>query len=106
MLKRETITIQTHGGPTTIEAWVDLELAAHETVGDPLADQWTITHVPTGMSFGSAGRFSFRHDALAAVRDLLATGIRWADTAEVARNGKTIREIMARHGAVGGKTDA
>lgn len=99
---RQTISIRVERGLKSIDAWRDWEFACHKRALDHgfSADEWSITHVPSGICFPAT--LPDRDRAEAAMREIAALRSDWAAfdvTASLTAELKaSILAIFVRHG--------
>lgn len=99
----ETIVIATTMSPVQKPAWRYGDLAVHKQMNH---DAWTITHLPTGLSFARAGVFSNAENAAAAMVEVHCLKNDWSDTSgwNLAELGRLAREVFGRHGSMPSRT--
>ena len=74
LCERGEIEICVDGGVARVEAWRLDPLAVNF---DSTLDLYSVTHLPSGQSFGSIGYFKTERQAVSAMVDLIRIGFDW-----------------------------
>lgn len=87
------------GGTSRVCAWRFGDLAAHRALG---SDKWEITHLPSGLCFGSLGQFRAADHALPCMIEIARLRNTWRhiDEGDVLAMRDQLAEIYKRHGAL------
>lgn len=95
----ERVQVVLGNGPRTVMGWRCGDLAANEHPAAP--DRWTITHLPTGLSFSSLGLFANAETAIQAMLEVSPLRNDWTsiDYDELASLKARCKPIFERHKA-------
>lgn len=93
LVSYEPIEIAGPFGPMKTQGYRLRELAAHHTLSDKT--YWTVSHLPSGLSFGF--RFQFLYQALNAMRALLLLRASWRCTPQDVEATPGVYETLVAH---------
>lgn len=102
------ITVRAAFGERAVAGWRLGDWAVHRQIDDP--SRWAITWLPQGLSLPLAwASFVSRHQALAAMADIVRMKNRWDDIGQqdfTAALKFRLQRVCRRHGAVDGPLQA